>query len=85
IFSSTLARSYIISAVMSFIIFIALSSFGLLPKIGEYSPSFLGGIGTALMHGKSQIGDVVPSLISCIVLTAVFLTSSVVIFKRQEL
>ncbi|MDP4094725.1 MAG: hypothetical protein Q8920_15380, partial [Bacillota bacterium] len=47
IFSSTLARSYIISAVMSFIIFIALSSFGLLPKIGEYSPSFLGGIGTA--------------------------------------
>lgn len=85
IFSSTISKSHVISAVISLVIFLGTSAIGAIPKVGDYLPGALSSLGLGLITGTSKSGDIFLPLIVCIALILVFISLAVTAFRKQEL
>jgi ABC-2 type transport system permease protein len=85
IFASTVGKSYVTAAVSGFAGFALTSAASAVPKLGEYTPGALQGLGLKILSGSSGAWEAVLPVTVTLILTVCFLEGSVVFFKRQEL
>ena len=85
VFSSTISKSHVISAVISLAVFLGISAIGAIPKVGDYLPGALSSLGLGLIKGTSKYGDVLLPLIISIAFILIFISLAVAAFRKQEL
>ncbi len=85
VFSSTISKSHVISAVISLAFFLGISALGALPKVGDYLPGALSSLGLGLIKGTSNSGDVLIPLAVSAGLILIFISMAVTLFRKQEL
>jgi ABC-2 type transport system permease protein len=85
IFASTISKSHILSAVIGFLGYALTMALTAIPYVKEFSPGFLGGLSLELLNGTKTAGDFIAPAVSTAVLSILFLTGSIIVFKRQEL
>jgi len=81
---STLTRSAVAAAGLGVAAFIVLGILGIIPAIGRYLPTGLGGAARALVLGQSGVDVIGPTLAS-VVLIAGLVSIAWLAFRRQEL
>jgi len=83
LFSSVTAKSITPATFIAFLIFIAVSLSGSIPKIGKYTPPEI--INFGILTQAKSISDLTASIIITVLCSVILLVLSIMIFKRQEL
>jgi ABC-2 type transport system permease protein len=85
ILASTLAKSYMVAAVLGFLGYIAISLIGIFPDIVKYTPAALSSLNVDVIKGTVSGSDMLLPIIQGAALSVIFVLSSVAIFKKQEI
>ncbi len=86
LFSSILAKSSIISALIGFLGYAFVSFASSLPHIGDFSPGIMHAMSLYIMIGDKNVpGDAIYPIVTSLALTIILVTSGILIFRKQEL
>ncbi len=87
LFFSTIGKSSLVSALMSFAAFIVISAASAVPFVRKFTPGSLSGLCMGLAQGSETVsaGDALLPAITAVLLAVLFVAGSIAVFKRQEL
>ncbi|MFZ5989051.1 MAG: ABC transporter permease [Bacillota bacterium] len=84
VFSSTISKSHMMAAIFGFIGYIAAPLITYIPVIGRFTPGQLESLSMDILTGVKTVGDTVGPVIVTLLVIMLFLTGSVMVFRKQE-
>jgi ABC-2 type transport system permease protein len=84
IFASTITKSYTVSAIIAFSVYIVMTLLANFSSANDFMPTTLANVFSSLLTGYKTFGDIAFTFVFTIFLIAALITGSMELFRRQE-